>query len=209
MWKSFVLGWFVSTALFLIGCAVTPMRTARPHGQEVHAVERVLVDAKFDEADQRSIIRAVERWNVVLNGVTHLEPRVAKLSLAESGIMIMRIDSSAPYIPEPQEGHTLAFVERIGGRHVWVVRDRILSTWVEPVMLHELGHILGAVHHDGGLMNWEFTTAAYACVDVETARDVSESLNVPLSRLRYCGAPAPAPRYAPAEDEFTAYPPLN
>lgn len=169
----------------------------------------MLIDEKFDVDDQRAIVRAVERWNVVLNGVTHLEPRVSKLTLTEPAILVMRIDSSASYIPEVSEGHALAFVERVGGRHVWIVRDRMLSTWMEPVMLHELGHILGAVHHEGGLMHGLFTPETYACIDADTARDVSEHLGVKLARLRPCGAPAPAPRFAPAEDEFTGYPPLN
>lgn len=146
-------------------------------------MQRVLVDDAFDAADQEAIGKAVVQWNATLGGVLRFEAGVHHLSLLEDAILIMRIDSSAPFIPvvTTEDGRSLdalAFVDTLGGRYVYIIRDRIMAAWVQPITLHELGHALGARDRKGhGLMHWQFTPSEYSCVDDETRTEVTAWLD--------------------------------
>jgi hypothetical protein len=159
---------------FLTACAASSdVRTPIVVPPTPTRVEAVHVDAAFDTPDQGEITGACTMWNEALGGVVVLEPRVHELTLFEAGVLVMRIDSSASYIPKSTRGRALAFTEHVGGRLVWLVRDRMTAEQVGPVMLHELGHVFGAQDRDGpGLMHWSFDRSEYVGVDDVTRVEV-------------------------------------
>jgi len=174
--------------------------------------ESVLIDATFEAPDQQAIAGAVEDWNVVLSGAIVLEPHVTDMSLTERAILIMRISSDASFIPPHRAGErVLAFTDRIGGRNVWLVKDRLPLDAVRGVTLHELGHVLGADDRRDveGLMYIPTGPLQWGCVDKMTAQEVAHAQGLSLAALAYCerGPAAPGQRYT-LEDELTSYPPL-
>lgn len=207
---------FLLALLLALIVACTASSDVRMHPAETHAsqarYESVLIDDGFEAPDQRAIAGAVADWNATLSGAIVLEPHVVNMSLTESAILIMRLSSDADFIPPAREGeHILAFTDRIGGRKVWLVKDRLPLEAVKGVTMHELGHVLGADDRRDveGLMFIPTGPLQWGCVDRATALEVAHAQSLPLAALAYCERVPLAPaRYTP-EDELTAYPPLR
>lgn len=207
--------------LFCLACTVpsdTRMHTPRVGPPADPREETVLVDDAFEAPDQRAALEGVAAWNRALAGTLRLDPHVASLSLSEHAILILRAPEGADYIPTPvtptgydgPPARALAFAKP-AERRLWLVRERMAPSDVTPIVMHELGHILGAPdrYEGAGLMFWRFDPAGYACVDKETAASVASAQLLPLEAMAYCErVPRGAPTVAP-EDELTAYPPLR
>lgn len=158
---------------------------------EAAFTQDVLVDDAFDDADQDAIAGAVYTWNTTFAGALTLRVNRARMSvgaMATGSILIMKVKSDCTFIPSTRRaGNVLAFTDRIGGRKVWLIRDRLGSWQVQPVTLHELGHVFGALDREGpGLMHYELRPLEARCVDKATADEVAIWLSLPPASLAYC-----------------------
>jgi hypothetical protein len=147
-------------------------------------------------ADQIEISKAVEQWNFVLNGYvhlsivdTHFDMEVSKIteSVKQGGWLIMQIDGHSSLIPIAKPGlWVLAFVDRIGGSHMFLVRERFGNEDLFGITMHEIGHLLGSPHLGHKLMYPTFSKYRYQCVDFETAAAVAEHQGIRPEDLNYC-----------------------
>jgi hypothetical protein len=166
-----------------------------PRHQAIREI-KVWIDARFGNADRVEIVKAVDQWNYALNGWIELEVQEEKLTMQDQILraarderdwLIMDIQSSNPIVLPHDQGHlALAFTDAIGGYRLYVVRDRDDNADIKLLMLHEIGHLLGASHTTSGLMSPLFSTSAYQCIDYETMIQVSEYQRLPIDELNYC-----------------------
>lgn len=170
---------------------------AVPHGGVYNREIPIWIDHDFGEADQIEIAKAVEQWNFVLNNYvhlvivdTHFNMEISKIteSVKTGGWLIMKLQSIDSLVPIPAEPGlwTLAFVEHIGGSHMYLVRDRLANEDIFGVTMHEIGHLLGSSHVGTRLMYYKFSRVGYQCVDHETAVAVAEHNGLAAEDLNYC-----------------------
>lgn len=194
----FVLG----TGCFLIHVADEPRLGAYEYTRmesglsSAPQVISIWVDQRFGEADRLAIQDAVSAWNYSLNGYIKLRivdwqfdmeiPKIQR-QVREGGWLFMKIESGSPIIPPSDKGYqTDGFVDRIGGSHLYLVRDIITNRMVFGITLHEVGHLLGAGHVGSRLMHRHYTEARNRCIDRETMEAVATYRNLPADRLNYC-----------------------
>jgi len=194
----------VLIACFVVGCghAIKPFHYIK-NGDYVlvpHRVIKIWIDKEFGAADQLAIDDAIKQWNYALNGYVRLDVISTTFDMLPSELerirdcdcwVIMKVDSHNPNIPdEPIKGkpqyHTLAWVNMLGGKLMWVVRDRINNEWMIGIVLHEMGHMLGAEHDKVYLMQPSYSWEDYRCVDKWTLGQVARYQGLPISRLNYC-----------------------
>lgn len=162
-----------------------------PFQETMTIVRPVYIDRTFDEADVDSIRGAVYAWNETLSGTIRLEVKQGLMTLDEMldprAILVMKVDSTCTFIPTIPEGRVLAWTDRIGGQKVWVIRDRLETYQLAPVMTHEFGHVFGADDRKGhGLMHYQFGMDEYKCIDKATVEEVATWQGLPMSALGYC-----------------------
>jgi Matrixin len=160
----------------------------------------VYVDKNFGEEDKIAIDDALEDWNYVLSGYIvfevksygfDLDVEEIKEAYRENGLMIMKVDSSVGFIPVAGGGDkTVAWADAVGvGHKIYMVRDRIgKSGELKELVMHELGHILGAGHIDGedSLMRSVYVHQDSRCVDEWTVRKVAEYQGLEYRNLNHC-----------------------
>lgn len=199
--------WAIAMAVALLSCghSVKPyyyVKTAEPAVVPVK-IYHVWVDKQFGEMDRIAIDNSVRQWNYALNGyvkivvdsyVFDMESDVLSRVMRGEGWVILKIRSDNPLVagvdrpakPGEQQYYTLAWVNEIGGNRMWVVRNRIDNSWMQGVMLHEMGHLLGSGHDNVYLMQPHFNWEDYRCVDYQALKRVAEYQVIPLGRLNYC-----------------------
>lgn len=166
----------------------------------------VYIDKDYGEADQIEIANALDQWNYVLNGhakfvivstTFDMDPSVLHDVISGRAFAILKITSHNPMVVTADHvvtdnehltrSYSLGFTPDVGVHTVYLVRDRIPSNeMVRGLMMHELGHALGAVHHPGGLMNPRYDAEMFQCVDYDTAVDVAKYNNWKVDTLNYC-----------------------
>jgi hypothetical protein len=85
----------------------------------------------------------------------------------------------------PTVESALAWVNEIGGNRVYMKRGRYERD-VEGILLHELGHALGAQHIEGTLMARVWEPGAYVCPDSVTVAQVAAHHGINLDTLTWC-----------------------
>jgi hypothetical protein len=175
-----------------------PRYTHVPPYTGTHTIIPVVVDKNFSPQDKTSIDNAINSWNYVLNGYMvmmvesynfDMEVDVLKSVLARDGIVILKVYSDSSLIPGK---YTLAWANDIGGNKIWVVRDRFYLPDTYPIMLHELGHILGAEHEEDIPQNQNFLMfphyerGKYNCIDGRAMQKVARYQLLFMDRLNYC-----------------------
>jgi hypothetical protein len=147
----------------------------------------VLADT-FSPHQSAQIARAVDEWNVVLNGFVRFEI-MTEDAAAKSGtdeVWVIKAKqrtraglSSALAVvqshPATSGGEIDIYVRRIGRRDLG------------GVVMHELGHALGLGHSDkSGLMSAEYHPARQRCIDKQTVEAVATQRELPLAQLNWC-----------------------
>lgn len=155
------------------------------------------VDRDFDPAERERIGLALQQWNHVLNGLVRLRPTLlppdpSSQTLAQirrSGAWIVaKVDSRHP---AGRERTALAMtVGGRGGEFVYVIADRFATRDLTAVLLHELGHVLGAGHDPHGhLMAPVYDRSNGHCIDRGAAAMVASAQHLPLNQLNWCVGP--------------------
>jgi hypothetical protein len=153
-------------------------------------VYHLYVEDEFSGEDKAAISAAVGHWNFALNGYVKIE--IVSLTYKFGDVIgpddwtIVKIDHSNGKIKDGKRWRQLAFADKVGGKHLWIVRDRIKDSWMVGIVLHELGHLLGASHEGKDLMQPHFVENGYVCVDEETLKQVAQHQQIPFKKLNFC-----------------------
>jgi hypothetical protein len=157
----------------------------------------VYVDRDFDPAERERIGLALQQWNHVLNGLVRLRPTL--LPPDPSSQTLAQIRRSGAWIVAKVDSRHLAARERtalamtVGGRgggFVYVIADRFTTRDLTAVLLHEVGHVLGAGHDPHGhLMAPVYDRSNGHCIERGAAAMVAAAQHLPLSQLNWCVGP--------------------
>lgn len=156
----------------------------------------IWIDKDFGEADRVAIDDAIRAWNYAMNGYirlkvvdTNFDMEIDKIvsQVNQNGWLIMKIKSDNHLVPTSDKGYwTIGFTERIGGNHLYLVRDRLANEDVFGVTLHEIGHLMGSGHTGERLMFPHYSRARFQCIDWDTVRTVAKYNDLPVEALNYC-----------------------
>lgn len=195
--------------LLFVGCSIIPIKeryepvyTKNPPYFDKNArILPIVIDKTFSINDKRLIDDSINTWNYVLNGNLILkvenygfdmEPNIIKDILGRNGLIIMKIDSKNPMTQEKDLKNAAAWVNKVGGNKMWLIRDRFESEDVFPITLHELGHALGAGHEEFKpanewlLMYPYYGKDSFMCVDRSAAQKVAIYQMILFEKMNYC-----------------------
>jgi hypothetical protein len=160
----------------------------------------VYVDQDFEPAERDRIVAALRQWNYALNGF--LRFRATLLSEDPSDRELENIRRSGGWIIAKVDHHhraarapaalalTVGDLGGPGGGFVYVIADRFRTADLTAVMLHELGHVLGAGHDPHGhLMAPVYDRSNGHCIDRGAVAMVASAQHLPLSQLNWCVGP--------------------
>ena len=177
----------------------TYVNSAHQRAMSPVRIQKIYLDSAFGDADAVAIQDALDRWRYALNGyldfktiaVDVVHGSLDPLKEANSGKawIFLKIDSQNPLVVfhDKPEVKSLAFVEKIGGNTLYLVRDRVNNENVRGVIMHEVGHLLGAEHRrDENLMQPLYDDANSQCIDKETLQQVAEYQHIPTENMNYC-----------------------
>lgn len=192
----------------LLGCVHVGMAnyTHKPLASNSPTIFPVYVDKNFGSADQLAIQQALEQWNYVFNGhaklvivSNHFDMEISLIQQCQQqhGFLIMKLDVNNPitqhadYIAQTEHngnpnGHSLGFTPAIGDHTIYLVRDRLGSEDVYYIIMHEMGHALGARHTDHGLMYAQYSQEEFQCADYSAVIQVANYQHWPIQDLNYC-----------------------
>jgi putative peptidase family protein len=69
---------------------------------------------------------------------------------------------------------------------VGVYLDRIGMRDLGGIVMHELGHVLGLGHSEGGLMAARYHPTNQQCIDKATITAVAAKRRLPVDQLNWC-----------------------
>lgn len=168
---------------------------------EPKRIIQVYIDKEFTITDKQLAAQAIYQWNYVLNGQIILnikdynfdmEPNTLIDIKNHGDFVILKIDSNNPMIKDQCDTNlceqTLAWTDRFGGTTIYIIRDRILSTKLDFVILHEIGHLF-YLHHvpNPKSLMYKYTQFNYnTCIDYDSAYKVAINYNLNFATMNYC-----------------------
>ncbi len=173
--------------------------TDHPSDASAPRILDLYVDRDFDSHERQRILMAVKQWNYALNGFVRfranlLPEDVPPTMIAQierrGGWIVARVDHHHPIARQGEGLHALAVT--IGNGHtgfVYVIEDRIVGRDLAGVVMHELGHVLGAGHDSAGLMAPVYSLGGARCIDHDAMAMVANARRLPMSQLNWCEAP--------------------
>jgi hypothetical protein len=146
----------------------------------------VWIDGKFGDkfGDKEAVLEAIRQWNIALNGHMVLVP-VEWGSGTENVISIHEVWSFD--LPRGFNKRVLGITDKVGGREIWIVRDRINEVeGLTGVVMHELGHALGSGHLGKQSLMYRYAGGDGKCIDQETADVIAGLWDWDPGSMGYC-----------------------
>lgn len=159
-----------------------------------HHTIPVVIDRDFSPEMKQEVKNAIKEWNLSLNGNISLfvisEDFNMEVSMIETiiqthGIMILSVSPEGVVFRNIDDGNLGAKVDAIGGTTVYLLQGRATVERAKRLTMHEIGHILGAQHRDGTLMDPSLRHAT-PCIDQETIEQVAQYQNLNAKTMNYC-----------------------
>lgn len=157
----------------------------------------IYVDGDFDGAERERIGLALRQWNHVLNGFLRLRPVLLPADASDGTVAQLRRPGA--WIFAKVDGRHFSARDRsalamtVGNRgsgFVYVISDRFSVRDLTAVMLHEVGHVLGAGHDPHGrLMAPVYDRNNGHCIDRAAVAMVASAQRLPLNQLNWCVGP--------------------
>lgn len=190
----------------VIGCATIsqPHYTAHPLSQQTPVrIVPVAIDIQFSPTQQQELKSAIKEWNYALNGQIRLDIYTDRFDMEEKtisyiynakGVMLLSV-SHLGNVMLHLDTNNIAITSHIGtGHEIYFIKEKMENHSVRKVALHEIGHFLGAYHHQSGLMQLEYNEEAYSCIDYETLLQVvsynesarEEPLYLNINQMNWC-----------------------
>jgi hypothetical protein len=176
--KSFV----IALAFLVSGCATTwsmPLTTVTAEDQGKMYVCLDLPDAVLPDAH-----KATSRWDTAIHQwrhvvvVDHASPWMTTCSKWVHETTIVPKDDSPTHV-------VAAYASAIGGSEILLIKGRYERD-VAGILMHELGHSLGAQHVPGTLMDRWWAPGTYVCPDKTTVAQVAAWNQVDVRILSWC-----------------------
>lgn len=199
-----------SLALFILlcGCAPSVTRSWGPisywyteSGDRFTGPRyEIRIDTDFTLAERREIVKAIADWNYTLNGQIIFDVvgfiKVGELKTNENlpvrGYWIIKTDNQNETIKaldkdfKKNKIHTIAYTNKIGGQLMYFDMDRIGIRELRGVVLHEMGHALGARHDETGVMRSVITPSDYLCLDRAAVKQVVDYFHLDWDKVNWC-----------------------
>lgn len=190
--------------IHLTGCTVKPWSYHKVKSPE-HIVNPptipIYIDNGFTRPQLIAVYQAVNEWNYIFNRQIVLEiknivrntkeVKSANDSIKNSGVgwIFFTISISDPGL-EVIDKNFIAFVNEIGGNYMFVFKERIAPVNVKTIIMHEIGHLLGAEHVIfPSLMYSTYGEDQLDCIDQVTVNQVAAANNLDYKTLNYCSTP--------------------
>lgn len=174
-----------------------PVQTVRYTGHPSTATATEVIPLRiagpFEPYDRARILRAVNEWNVALNGFARFD------ILPDGALAVAGRAQAAPWMivavqggaARPASGVATALAhtygEPAGGGLMTVYLDRLGKRDLGGVVMHELGHALGLGHDgSGGLMAARYHPAAQQCVDKSAVQALAARRGLQVEQLNWC-----------------------
>lgn len=187
--------------LLLVGCGGywSYLKVGAPEHVVNKLIIPVMLDAGFSAVEEKSIYAAMSEWNVAFNGQVEFRVDgkferdpvglVSRYSESGNGLVIVKMDDTDRRLAGTVESGdgVLAFVPRMGGHLMVVIGNRISTYNLRTIVLHEIGHLMGAYHVNGdNLMNPHYGPKQIDCIDKVTAMQVAAYNDLDFGTMRYC-----------------------
>ena len=161
-------------------------------GATAEEIVPLRIKGSFTPGDRAKILRAVNEWNVALNGFVRFT------IVEDSGASAINAHQPRPWSimaaegvgPRVAPGPTIALattqaIPGSGGLMI-VYLDRIGMRDLGSVVMHELGHVLGVGHGEKGLMAAHYHPVDQQCVDKATITVVAAKRRLAVNQLNWC-----------------------
>ncbi len=122
---------------------------------------------RFDQEDSEDIKTSISKWNNVFDKTK------APILIVNQGICYYTIHN-IQFKNVCNTNNSLGCVDVIGGHNIYINRHMINNQFkLRGVILHEVGHLLGAHHTTTGLMKPEYSDKEYSFIDQKTISEVA------------------------------------
>jgi predicted Zn-dependent protease len=162
----------------------------------------IWIDSSFSVSQKAAIRDAIKEWNGVFNGQVVLKAEATFTGIEEGdkllqqanrtgqGWVIINLPHNHPLFDNLNLGGVLAFVRGAGGHLMVVIGDQIGSRNLKSIVMHEMGHLLGANHVNApSLMMPAYSHTSSNCIDKITVAQVAGYYKLDMGTLNYCITP--------------------